>query len=101
MLVVAPTPGMGGEGIARDVLRAMGNRFDLPQTPRDPATLLARAELWLLASRREALTIDDATAHVLLAVLRGRRDERSWNKLEGRRPAAGRAALRRGATQRP
>jgi len=53
------------------------------------------------AVRREALTIDDATAHVLLAVLRGRRDERSWNKLEGRRPAAGRAALRRGATQRP
>jgi hypothetical protein len=34
------------------------------------------------AVRREALTIDDATAHVLLAVLRGRRDERSWNKLD-------------------
>jgi hypothetical protein len=32
--------------------------------------------------RREALTIDDATAHVLFAVLRGRRDDRSWNKLD-------------------
>ena len=34
------------------------------------------------AVRREALTIDDATAHVLLAVLRGRRDDRSWTKLD-------------------
>jgi transcriptional regulator with XRE-family HTH domain len=34
------------------------------------------------AVHSEALTIDDATAHVLLAVLRGRRDERSWNKLD-------------------
>jgi hypothetical protein len=39
------------------------------------------------AVRREALTIDDATAHVLLAVLRGRRDERSWNKLDDNRRA--------------
>ena len=34
------------------------------------------------AVRREALTIDHATAEVLLAVLRGRRDERSWTKLD-------------------
>ena len=34
------------------------------------------------AVRRETLTIDDATAHVLLAVLRGRRDDRSWTKLD-------------------
>jgi hypothetical protein len=34
------------------------------------------------AVHREALTIDHATAEVLLAVLRGRRDERSWNKLD-------------------
>ena len=34
------------------------------------------------AVHRKALTIDDATAHVLLAVLRGRRDDRSWNKLD-------------------
>ena len=34
------------------------------------------------AVHREALTIDDATAHVLLAVLRGRRDDRSWSKLD-------------------
>jgi transcriptional regulator with XRE-family HTH domain len=33
------------------------------------------------AVHREALTIDHATAEVLLAILRGRRDERSWNKL--------------------
>lgn len=38
---------------------------------------------------REALTIDHASAEVLLAVLRGRRDERSWNKLnENRRVIA-------------
>lgn len=34
------------------------------------------------AVHRESLTIDDATADVLLAVLRVRRDERSWNKLD-------------------
>lgn len=34
------------------------------------------------AVRREVLTIDDATAEVLLAVLRGRRDDRCWNKLD-------------------
>ena len=34
------------------------------------------------AVHREALTIDHATAELLLAVLRGRRDERSWNKLD-------------------
>jgi len=34
------------------------------------------------AVHREALAIDDATAHVLLAVLRGRRDDRSWTKLD-------------------
>jgi transcriptional regulator with XRE-family HTH domain len=34
------------------------------------------------AVHREALSIDHATAEVLLAILRGRRDERSWNKLD-------------------
>jgi len=57
VLVVAPTPGRGGEGIARDVLRSMGKRFDLPHTPRDPATLLARADLWLRASRITTLVV--------------------------------------------
>lgn len=60
VLVVAPTPGRGGEGIARDVLRAMGKRFDLPHTPRDPATLLARADLWLRASRITTLVVRHA-----------------------------------------
>ena len=60
VLVVAPTPGRGGEGIARDVLRAMGKRFDLPRTPRDPATLLARADLWLRASRVTTLIVRHA-----------------------------------------
>ena len=60
VLVVAPTPGQGREGIARDVLRAMGKRFDLPRTPRDPATLLARADLWLRASRITTLVVRDA-----------------------------------------
>jgi hypothetical protein len=60
VLVVAPTPGRGGEGIARDVLRAMGKRFDLPHTPRDPATLLARADLWLRAARVTTLVVRHA-----------------------------------------
>ena len=60
VLVVAPTPGRGGEGIARDVLRAMGKRFDLPRTPRDPATLLARADLWMRASRVTTLIVRHA-----------------------------------------
>jgi len=60
VLVVAPTPGRGGEGIARDVLRAMGKRFDLPRTPRDPATLLARADLWLRALRVTTLIVRHA-----------------------------------------
>jgi hypothetical protein len=60
MLVVAPTPGRGGEGIARDVLRAMGKRFDLPRTPRNPATLLKRADLWLRASRITTLVVRHA-----------------------------------------
>jgi|GEM_PF-1713651 len=60
VLVVAPTPGSGGEGIARDVLRAMGKRFDLPRTPRAPATLLARADLWMCASRITTLIIRHA-----------------------------------------
>jgi hypothetical protein len=34
------------------------------------------------AVRHEALTIDDTTAEVLLTALRGRRGERSWNKLD-------------------
>ena len=60
VLVIAPTPGRGGEGIARDVLRAMGKRFDLPRTPRDPATLLARADLWLRAARITTLVVRHA-----------------------------------------
>jgi hypothetical protein len=60
VLIVAPTPGRGGEGIGRDVLRAMGKRFDLPRTPRDPATLLARADLWLRATRITTLIVRDA-----------------------------------------
>lgn len=60
LLVVAPTPGRGGEGIARDVLRAMGKRFDLPRTPRDPAILLKRADLWLRASRITTLVVRHA-----------------------------------------
>ena len=34
------------------------------------------------AVRHQALTIDDTTAEILLTALRGRRDERSWNKLD-------------------
>jgi hypothetical protein len=38
VIVVHPTPGHGGEGIARDVLQALGKRFR-DRTPRDPLRL--------------------------------------------------------------
>jgi len=38
VVVVYPTPGRGGEGIARDILRALGKRFR-DRTPRDPRKL--------------------------------------------------------------
>jgi hypothetical protein len=42
VIVVYPTPGRGGEGIARDVLQAFGKRFR-DRTPRDPRRLIALA----------------------------------------------------------
>jgi hypothetical protein len=38
VIVVHPTPGHGGEGIARDVLQALGKRFR-DRTPRHPQRL--------------------------------------------------------------
>jgi hypothetical protein len=49
-LVVYPTPGRGGEGIARDILHALGKRF-YTRAPRDPPKLEALAALWLRAER--------------------------------------------------
>lgn len=48
-LVVTATPGRGGEGIGRDLLSAMGKRFDAPGTPRNPEVLLDRADSWMRA----------------------------------------------------
>jgi hypothetical protein len=48
-LCVVPTPGGGGGGIGRDLLRALGKRFDRPRTPRDPQRLLGLAGIWLNA----------------------------------------------------
>ena len=50
VLVVYPTPGRGGEGIARDILQALGKRFR-DRTPRDPRKLETLAVLWLRAER--------------------------------------------------
>ena len=50
VVVVYPTPGRGGEGIARDILQALGKRFR-DRTLRDPRKLETLAMLWLRAER--------------------------------------------------
>jgi hypothetical protein len=59
VVVVHPTPGHGGEGIARDVLQALGKRFR-ERTPRDPRRLQALAAIWLRAERTGELVIAGA-----------------------------------------
>lgn len=56
VIVVYPTPGRGGEGIARDVLQALGKHFR-DRTPRDPRRLLALAGIWLRAEWARELVI--------------------------------------------
>ena len=56
VIVVHPTPGRGGEGIARDVLRALGKRFR-DRTPRDPLRLRALAAVWLCAELARELVV--------------------------------------------
>jgi hypothetical protein len=56
VIVVYPTPGRGGAGIARDVLQALGKRFG-DRTPRDPRRLLALAGIWLRAELTGELVI--------------------------------------------
>jgi hypothetical protein len=56
VIVVHPTPGRGGEGIARDVLQALGKHFR-DRTPRDPLRLQALAAIWLRAELTRALVI--------------------------------------------
>jgi hypothetical protein len=50
VLVVYPTPGRGGAGIARDILQALGKRIR-DRTPRDPRKLETLAGIWLRAKR--------------------------------------------------
>ena len=59
VVVVYPTPGRGGEGIARDVLQALGKRFR-DRTPRDPSRLQALATIWLRAELARELVIATA-----------------------------------------
>jgi hypothetical protein len=59
VIVVYPTPGRGGEGIARDVLQALGKRFH-DRTPRDPRRLIALAGIWLRAEWARELVITAA-----------------------------------------
>jgi hypothetical protein len=44
-VVVYPTPGRGGEGIARDLLQALGKRFRDRTPPRSPAPTSTRGDL--------------------------------------------------------
>lgn len=64
VIVVHPTPGRGGEGIARDVLQALGKCFR-DRTARDPRRLHALAAIWLRAELSRELVI--ATADRRLA----------------------------------
>ncbi|MGO9790752.1 MAG: hypothetical protein ACLP8S_15050 [Solirubrobacteraceae bacterium] len=59
VIVVHPTPGNGGEGIARDVLQALGKRFR-DRTPRHPQRLQALAAIWLRAEGARELVITGA-----------------------------------------
>jgi hypothetical protein len=59
VIVVHPTPGRGGEGIARDVLQALGKRFH-DRTPRAPLRLQALAAIWLRAELTRELVITAA-----------------------------------------
>ena len=70
VIVVHPTPGRGGEGIARDVLHALGKRFR-DRTPRDPRRLRALAAIWLRAEWARELVIAAAD----------RRPEGDWRLL--------------------
>ena len=63
VIVIRPTPGRGDSGIARDILRALGKRFDIPRTPRSAARLLAPTRLWLKAERIRYLIV--VRAHLL------------------------------------
>ncbi len=56
VVVVYPTPGRGGEGIARDILKALGKQFR-DRTPRDPRKLAPLAGIWLRAERVVELLI--------------------------------------------
>jgi hypothetical protein len=59
VIVVHPTPGQGGEGIARDVLGALGKRFR-DRSPRHPQRLQALAAIWLRAEVTRELVIAGA-----------------------------------------
>ena len=59
VIVVYPTPGHGGEGIARDVLQALGKRFR-DRAPRNPQRLQALAAIWLRAEVTRELVIAGA-----------------------------------------
>ena len=59
VIVVHPTPGHGGEGIARDVLQALGKQF-CERTPRDPKRLQTLAGMWLRAELTRELAIAGA-----------------------------------------
>lgn len=58
-LVMYPTPGRGGEGIARDILHALGKCFR-DRSPRDPRRLATLAALWLRAERVTDLVVAGA-----------------------------------------
>lgn len=57
VLVIRPTPGRGEGGIARDILRSLGKRFDIPRTPRAAPQLLESARIWLRAEQIRLLII--------------------------------------------
>ena len=59
VVVVYPTPGQGSEGVARDILRALGKEFR-ERSPRDPHQLASLAAIWLDAEAIRDLVIAHA-----------------------------------------
>ena len=77
VVVCRATPQAGSMQLARDVLRALGKRFDVADSPRQPTRLWARVTTWLRADQvREVIVLrahllpDESITQLLTAVQR-------------------------------
>jgi hypothetical protein len=75
VVVVRPTPGRGGSGIARDILTALGKRFR-PGSPRAAQRLLPLARIWLAR-----IWLHAERAQRLIVTRADRRPASEWSAL--------------------